>query len=128
MKAQSYNKAVLLERVRANRSQHSTDYEEARKGYKQLREERISKLRIHLSQETGKRAVDAISEAMNDIYQLPRAESHVKDYDRVIDILELSSGEEVELEELEFDQYVRDEWSWKAAAAATTQFYAANAR
>jgi hypothetical protein len=44
---------------------------------------------------------------------LQRPTSHIKEYDRVLDMLEASLDEEFELSDKEFSQYVRDEWSWK---------------
>lgn len=39
--------------------------------------------------------------------------SHLRDYDRLIKMIELTDEEHIELTEQEFDQYVNDEWSWK---------------
>jgi hypothetical protein len=51
-------------------------------------------------------------------------QDHTKDYDRVIDMLEMSQDEIIEIEAHEFDQYVRDNWAWKAHADALNTMYA----
>jgi hypothetical protein len=43
---------------------------------------------------------------------LSKPESHEKDYQRIIRMLELECREELELDEQEFAHYVMDQWGW----------------
>jgi hypothetical protein len=44
-------------------------------------------------------------------------------YDRVLDQLETTVDEIVELTDAEFRQYLRDEWGWQHEFAASTSTY-----
>lgn len=111
------NKTDLLRRMAANREQHREVYleavEEYRKRVLELLEERISVLRKG-------RVPEELS-----VY-LPIPEDHTKDYDRVIDMLEMDQGEFIEITEREFGRYARDEWEWSQAWFANTQSYTTN--
>jgi len=58
---------------------------------------------------------------------LPEPQDHTNDYDRVITMLEMSVDSVIELDDVAFDQYVMDNWSWKGDALATNSMYAAKA-
>jgi hypothetical protein len=54
---------------------------------------------------------------------LPIPEEHTRDFDRVIEMMEWTLNDEVELHESEFDQYVRNEWNWARSFLANTGSY-----
>jgi hypothetical protein len=110
----------LLAKVRANRDTHVTDYEESIVGWRAERAEVAAKVA-----KLAKKAIDDHSTEVV-VYQLSslqKPQSHVKDYDRVIGMLEMSVEEELEITAQEFSQYVQDEWSWREAFAASTANY-----
>jgi hypothetical protein len=106
-------KQKLVETLTANRDAHRAIFEEALAGYKarsvELLEQHIERIK------KGKVERIAVS--------LPVPEDHTDDYDRALTSLEWSIFDEVELSMREFDQYVRDNWSWKGEFTATTSMY-----
>lgn len=106
-------KDKLVETLTTNRDAHRAIFEEALEGYKtrsvELLEEHIERIK--------KGKVERI------VVSLPVPEDHTDDYDRALTSLEWSIFDEVELTMREFDQYVRDNWSWKQEFAATTSLY-----
>jgi hypothetical protein len=55
--------------------------------------------------------------------QLPMPEDHSRDYERVIEMLEWSQDETLELDESEFSTYVLDQWGWQEGFAQTYAMY-----
>ncbi len=55
---------------------------------------------------------------------LVEPETHEKDYDRIIRMLEMSVHDEIKISEHEFNQYVMDEWAWREKFATTNARYA----
>ncbi len=102
----------LLEILRANRDKHITTFEKAMEGY---RKEWLEVLERHL---------DDIR-AGKPIYQwthIVEPKNQTKDYDRVIRMLELEVNETWEVGEVEFAQYVEDDWSWSHDFATSTSY------
>jgi len=97
------NKAELLEIVQANRDKHLAQYEEAFAGYQKAAiaalEDNLKRLRA------GDRSRIVFMEAP--------PENHSKDYLRVVQMLQMSVSDEVELTVENFNNYVLDEWGWK---------------
>lgn len=58
---------------------------------------------------------------------MPEPQDHTPDYDRVIAMLEMSVDTVIELDADSFDNYVMDNWAWRANALATNTMYAAKA-
>lgn len=107
------SKTQLLEQLTTNRQKHLDDYTEAHAKY---REKAISELEKWL-----RHAVDGgrIAKSLD----LQEPVSHLADYDRAIQMVEWSTGDTVELSERDFQQYVMDDWGWKAIFAATNSSY-----
>lgn len=104
---------VLLEKVRTNRTEHITVLEKAKAGY---RSAAIDKLKARL-----KDAIDGGPISLR--IDLNAPEDHTRDYDRVITMLEMSVDETVTLDAHSFDQYVLDQWQWKAGFDLTASSY-----
>ena len=51
-------------------------------------------------------------------------EDHTDDYSRVIEMLAMTTAEDIELSQDEFEKYVRDKWEWSAHAYASNSMYA----
>ena len=114
MKAIKVSKDSLLSALRANREKHAAEAKEAHEGYviqvkaglrKALREIKTGKITTSLG--------------------LHAPIDNTADYDRAIQMMEMSVDDTIELTEQEFRQYVQDEWSWRAAAALLNSTYAA---
>lgn len=54
---------------------------------------------------------------------LPQPTDHTSDYDTVIAMARMSVDINIELDHLEFLQYVRDEWGWKEDFLNTSSLY-----
>ncbi len=58
-----------------------------------------------------------------------RPKSHTKEYELVITMLEHHTGTDVELDQQDFDRYVRDNWEWKEEwAMSNTRYSLSNRR
>ena len=108
----------LTKVVKANRDKHNAEYLEAKANYR------------------GK-VLEALDERRQDIangadislyFQLPEPQDHTADYDRVLRMLEMSNDRSIELDGLEFDQYVMDNWSWSQNAKMINTTYLAKGK
>lgn len=106
-------KDKVIEINTTNRDGHQAVFDEAMQGYEtrsiELLQEHIERIK------KGKRERILVS--------LPVPENHTEDYDRIISFLEHDIRDEVELSARDFDQYIRDNWSWKGEFVATTAMY-----
>jgi hypothetical protein len=100
----------LLERLGENREKHRAIFESALEGY---RSRAIVELDAMLEDAKAGRQIRRM-------VSLIEPEDHTEDYDRVIDMLEMSVNDEIEISAQEFAQYVRDDWAWKRAFYAST--------
>lgn len=105
----------LLSKVRTNRDAHRDLFLKAQVGY-----------RAAVIAELDKMLAEARdNKPIRRAIQLPEPIDRTQDYDRVIAMLEMSADKEVILQAHEFDQYVLDNWQWKAMAAFTNSSYLA---
>jgi hypothetical protein len=108
-------RSELLERIKKNRESHRDLFLKAQEGYREAMIEELDRmLKEAQAGRTIRRSVSMVE-----------PQDHTKDYDRVISMLEMSQDDVVEIQEHEFDQYVMDNWSWKAMADTTNAMYAA---
>jgi hypothetical protein len=107
----------ILSRIKTNREAHRELFLKAQDGYRQDMIEELD--RMLQEARDGKKIRRTIA--------LVEPQDHTADYDRVIDMLEMSQDEILEIEAHEFDMYVRDNWSWRAFANETNSMYAAKA-
>ena len=105
MQTVKVNRDRLLLEVKANRDKHQAVYQQACEGYRTKMIEELEKL-------LQKAKDSKVGEHISRHIQLPEPENHLDDYDRIISMLEMSIQVEIELNAVEFDQYVRDKWSW----------------
>ena len=103
--------------MRANRDRHRQVFEEALEGY---RKQMVAELETMLGDaKAGRRIRRAV--------KLPEPSDHTRDYDRLILMLELAKAERITLSEVEFSQYVLDEWGWRADFLSTSAAYSRRA-
>lgn len=103
MKSITTNKTRVLGEIRKNRSQHRKIFEEAIEGY---RKQMIEELEARIYALKAGRSVEHH-------FRFVVPEDHTKDYDRVIQMLEMEVNEEIELDERSFACYVMDDWDWR---------------
>lgn len=120
-----FKRSKLLESVRDNRDKHQREYKEAVDGYRDEVIEQLKK-KINLYQTELARWKSAETVIEIDPYVslgLRKPEQYLKDYDRVIKMLDMSHEDEIELNHQEFAQYVMDDWAWKEQFSTTTALY-----
>jgi hypothetical protein len=97
------SKRVLVESLNKNLGTHQAIFEEALEGYR---------LKAIATLEENLRAVKAGKGVRVQVYmELP--ESHKKDYERILRMLEMDQNDTVVLTEDQFRQYVEDDFSWQ---------------
>ncbi len=103
MKKVTINQKDLLVILRENRDTHEADYKDAYEGY------------LETCVETLEKILQDFKAGLRETVQWTEfpPQSQVKDYDRVIRMLELSVDNEIELTADEFANYVQDDWNWK---------------
>jgi hypothetical protein len=107
----------LLATIKKNRKAHRDLFLKAQEGY---RKDMIEELdRMLKDAKDGKQIRRAVI--------MPEPQDHTPDYDRVIAMLEMSVDTVIELDADSFDNYVMDNWAWRANALATNTMYAAKA-
>jgi hypothetical protein len=113
MKTVKIKVSDLLKHLKTNRAIHAKDYEEAMLGYRKAILDELKAKQIVACQNLD------ISHHLNTI----RPKSFEKDYDSIIAMLEWTTDKEVELDPVQFKQYVQDEWNWKQEFATSTAIY-----
>lgn len=98
------SRSQLLATLKKNRDEHKRTYDAALIGY-------VQELRTQLQEalEQAHLGVDASSLVRN----LEKPLCHLKEYERAIIMIDMSTGNEIELSEGAFRQLVLDEWNWK---------------
>jgi hypothetical protein len=105
----------LLKRIRENRDKHRAIFESALEGFKT---QVIEHLERRLEQIRKGKLPDLT-------IRLPQPEDHTEDYDCVIDMLETHTKDTIQISNLEFAMYVRDDWQWKRQFNQTVSNYTA---
>ena len=113
MDAIRVDKAKLLDILKRNRDQHRAMFLEAQNGYHEevirLLDERLADARA------GRR--------INVVFTLPAPIDQTHEYDVAIEMLDMSIDAVVELTEVEFRQFVKDEWHWQQHTTAVNTLY-----
>ena len=100
------SKDTLLEKLKENRIKHITDYNEAYKIFVENYIERLDYLAEKVS--------EGMSPEMHIKMIVPK--SYEDDYTQIIDMLEMSIENEVEITAEEFQAYVKNKWNWTQTA------------
>lgn len=113
------DRARLLARVQDNREKHRVEADDARRGYYEQLVEKAARIRREASMHLDDPGLPLKNFEIN----LIAPTSHLADYDTVIDMLDMSSEDVIEISQDEFRRYVRDEWPWKSMWSSNSQFY-----
>lgn len=120
--------AKLLETLRANRTQHEKDFNEALAAYKRQIANQLVDLAAK-AQAFGTRWERAEASALPDIPHFgrdlhsERPRSYVDEYNRVIGMLEMHTGVDIKLDVDSYRRYVNDEWDWAVRAKGVFASY-----
>jgi hypothetical protein len=111
------NRLELLEKLRANLAVHRAEYETALSEYKQRL---IDDLKLAVKK-VGK--VENPLELKSFRFALPFPQDYSSQYEEVIDMLEMSVDENINLDSESFKAYLKNEWSWKGNFEASAAMY-----
>jgi hypothetical protein len=106
-------KSALIDALKKNRDGHHAQYEAAHAGYRKALIETVAKM-----YDDARKGLE-----VQHMIHLDIPEDHVKDYDRVIGMLEMSIDENVLITSTEYSQYVMDDWGWKERFISTSNAY-----
>lgn len=135
------SKTELLGIVIDNKKKHDEIYEAAKKGYwvdaKEFllkhQKDQLEQLKKNYLRETKDlkkqvaKELKMVEQKKKDGYvymRKPFPENHSDDYQGTISRLKLSVDPEIELENAEFDCYVRNKWQWRNSFLSTNSTYA----
>lgn len=107
----------ILNKLKTNREDHIKIVQEAQKGYREKFRELLTTALEHL--DAGK--------AIEPRIVLAVPESHVDDFDRAIEMFEMTTDKEITLSEIDFQSYVRNRWQWQGRFLASNSMYSATA-
>ena len=107
-------KDELTAKLAVNMNEHVAVHNEAMEGY---RKELIEEVKDFLEAAMRKEDPRVCT-------RLTAPESHADDYDRIIAMVEMHQDDLIELTEMEFRQYVMDDWHWKPDFMRTQVMYA----
>jgi len=123
MRSVKVKRTELLQKIKINKEKHVKEYQETVANYileamKQI-DEQIEKL------VSRKAEIDAEEtlELPHVSFRLPMPQNHEKDYEQVIQMLQMSVDEELEIKADEFACYVMDDWDWKQDFLAVSANY-----
>lgn len=100
-------KDELIDTLKKNREAHIAQYQEALVGWRK----KMIAACMETSQKSEKGDLEKYPRKLRDLTDVP--ESHEKDYDRVIQMLEMHTDGGITLNSKDFSRYVQDEWDWK---------------
>jgi hypothetical protein len=106
-------KSELLDKLKTNHNAHKDVFEKALEGYRKMVIEHLETMLAEARSGKKIRRTVELKEPVN----------QTKDYTRVIAMLEMSQDDIIELSELDFQQYVLDDWAWKAQFSLTNSAY-----
>lgn len=108
------SKNKLLKKLKANRENHRKIFEEALEGWK---ERVLAHLKIAvLDAQAGRKFVTHIN--------LPQPIDHTGEYDAIIDQIDWNEEDVIYLDLHLFNQFIRDDWGWKADFLSNATMYA----
>lgn len=103
----------LIKKIKTNRDAHRELFIKAQDGF---RARVIEELDLMLAEaRAGSRIRTSV--------KLVPPEDHTNEYDRALEMLEMSVEDVVEIDVNSFVQYVRNEWAWFARAASLNSTY-----
>lgn len=111
-------KALVIERLKAARTEHDTIVQEAIAGYRKKAVEELESM------------LDAARAGRIVRFQWPLVipEDHTADFDRVIGMLEDTTDNEIVMDETDYAVYMRNEWAWRRNFLASNSQYSSTAK
>jgi hypothetical protein len=121
MQSVTVAKPKLVEILTTNRAKHLAEYNKA---VTEFRQAARKILQDALDSVVADDAPIDLKDKLKDMYvRLPAPSQFLKEYDKALKMLELSTKDEIELTEDEFSSYIDDDWAWKATFSASNRAY-----
>lgn len=109
-----FNVDQLIGRIQTQRDEHQQVFNDAVEVYRKELLAQVESYVIRVKK----------GELVLLIHHLPVPEEHTKDFDLILDMLNSTRDETIELNKNEFDCYVRGNWGWKTEFTNNTVSYA----
>lgn len=109
-------KARLLEALKNNKKTHVDDFNLAWEGFMKQAQMNVEELLKAL-----KKAPRGQAPQLYIGLEAPR--NHEHDYQRAIEMCDWETGDQIDLTEEEFQQFVQDDWNWKHQFNTSNQLY-----
>lgn len=106
-------KAALIAKLQSNRDEHRSMFIKAQERY---RDAMIAELDRALQEARD-------GQKIRRAFSLPVPEDHTEEFNTAIEMLQWETGDEVQLDQHDFQRYVQNRWQWAASFAANTQSY-----
>lgn len=113
-------KNELMDRMVENRANHIRDVKELRRARRLEIQEKLEEVLAKMASKKKWQPKQS--------YQFPLQQSYEEEYDRAIQMVEMTTDEVIELTEQQFDQLVLDNWGWKHEMVSNTMRYAGKMR
>jgi hypothetical protein len=111
------NRLELLAKLRTNLETHKAEYAEALAEYQQRLLDDLKLAAKRVSKVTDP------TELKNFRFSVPFPQNHEADYAEVIEMLEMSVDENINLDSESFKAYIKNEWSWQGQFTAAKMAY-----
>ena len=108
----------LLAKIRKNRDEHRDLFLKAQEGFRARAVEELDKM-LALARD-GKEVRLYVG--------LEQPEDHTAEYDRAIEMLEMSQDDTLDVDRQTFAQLVKNEWAWFEKAMVTNTLYASGGK
>jgi hypothetical protein len=131
-----YSVEELIQVLEENSAEHDRIYEEAMVGFRETVEEKLLEAlsKIQTFRDAGEEDWNAQDISEGDGFRplhsfrsfminVTEPEYHGEQYERVIQMLRMTTDKEIVLSEEQFSKYVLDEWDWKDNFSASTAMY-----
>lgn len=109
----------LLAKLKENLEQHRKEYQEALAEFRQRLLDDLKLAHKKVSK------VEDVMDLQNFSFNLPFPQNHEDDYVDVIEMLEMSVDETINLDSQAFKAYIKNEWHWQGQFRNAKMAYAA---
>jgi len=107
------DKAKLLLHLSKNKDKHHNTFIEIQSGY---RKKVIKELELRLKDVRDNKKI-------NLCFNLPEPADHTEDYESAIEMLQWCIKDTVQITKSNYDNFIRDKWSWSSNFSATSGLY-----
>lgn len=126
----SFSKSQVIETLKKNRTEHEKIYLEAVEGYRKAFEEAMEKMATRLTDLRWELEEKKLPEPRLDngpLNKLKVPKNSLKEYDTVLEMLELTEDNTIVLDQDQYNCYMKDNWYWMKDFLITNSMYSPSA-